>query len=86
MRGHWLEDTHMVRGDAHGERRLIQIEAHKGNIKLGFDLYTRRIKSCQIVDTFSSYRIVVNRHLSQPTYCGGVAAEIMHSYCNIRIC
>ena len=27
-----------------------------------------------------------NRHLSQPTFCGGVAAEIMHSHWNIPIC
>ena len=26
------------------------------------------------------------RHISQPTFCGGVAAEIMHSYWNIPIC
>ena len=27
-----------------------------------------------------------NRHLSQPTFYGEVAAEIMHSHCNIPIC
>ena len=27
-----------------------------------------------------------NRHLSQPTFCGGDAAEIMNSYWNIPIC
>ena len=26
------------------------------------------------------------RHLSQTTFCGGVAAKIMHSYWNIPIC
>ena len=28
----------------------------------------------------------VSRHLSQPTFYGGVAAEIMHSHWNIPIC